>query len=277
MTSSLPFHPAPFKAAALAVALACSAGSSLAADGATLNITSFTVSAAEFSGTFAWTVDAYQSFTMNALQAGGAAGASTDDYSAANWDLGLNRHAQTANATATGNLVGFTDVMTQLATAGFNLNAAATPGAYVPAALPNYANASALQSGAFVLLDENGQLTGGSITFDVYYDLSVVAPAGDASGYSQTVLSLLSSSDGGGSASFNDGLLSSTFANGVGSTSGHFTWTYTLAAGEAAYYTLAGSAISSAVAAVPEPATYLLMAMGLAGIGSLRRRRLRDN
>ena len=59
-------------------------------------------------------------------------------------------------------------------------------------------------------------------------------------------------------------------------TSGHFTWTYTLAAGQAAYYTLSGSAIASAelaVAAVPEPETYALMLLGLAGIGVVARRR----
>jgi hypothetical protein len=263
------------RAAAVAACLAGVTGTSLAADGATLRITSFTVSAAEFSGNFVWTIDAYQSFDMNALQAGGAGGASTDTYSADNWDLGLNRFAQTPNAMATGNLVRFTDAMTQLATAGFNLDAVATPGPFVPAALPHYANASALQSGAFVLIDENGQPASGTVTFDVYYNLGVAAPEGAPSGYSQTVLNLLSSSDGGGSTSFADGLLSSAFAGGSGSTSGHFTWTYVLEAGQAAYYTLSGSAISSAVAAVPEPSTYLLMAMGLAGIGGLTRRRLR--
>lgn len=275
MTSSATFAhaAATFRAAALA-ALVGATGASLAADGASLRITSFTASAAEFSGNFVWTTDAFQSFNMNALQAGGAGGASTDIFSADNWDLGLNFTAQTPNAMATGNLVRFTDAMTQLATAGFNLDAVATPGSYVPAALPHYANASAQQAGAFVLIDENGQPASGTITFDVYYDLSVIAPAGAPSGYSQTVLSLLSSSDGGGNASFSDGLLSSSFANGAGSISGHFTWTFTLEAGQAAYYTLSGSAISSAVAQVPEPATYLVMAMGLLGIGGLTRRRL---
>ena len=66
-------------------------------------------------------------------------------------------------------------------------------------------------------------------------------------------------------------------AGGTGAiTSGHYSWTYTLAAGQVAFYTLSGSAIASAelaVAAVPEPETYALMLLGLAGMGAVARRR----
>lgn len=273
MTSSLTvrFTGTALRAVSAAAALACGAGASLAADNATLKITSFTVSAAEFSGSFAWTVDSYQSLDMSALEAGGLLGNRTDTYTANDWNLGLTRTAQTPNATASGNTVQFTDAATQLATAGFNLSAGATPGPYLPPALPNSAEALAQQSGAFVLLDGGGQLTGGTLTFDIYYDMTVAAPSGSPSGFGQTSLNLLSSSDGGGAASFGDGLLSSDFAGGTGSTSGRFTWTYTLAAGQAAYYTLSGNAL--AVAAIPEPGTYALMALGLAGIGVMARRR----
>lgn len=259
---------ATLKAVAVAAALACAAGSSMA--GAVLNITSFTATAAEFSGTYAYAVDAFQSFSMNALQGGGLYGAATPvNYSANNWNMGPNYTAQTANASATGNLVQFTDASTQLTTAGFNLAAQATP-SYQPPVPANYANASAQLQGAFILVDDFGADAAGSITFDLYYTMTLDTPSGGAGTYTQAVLNLLASSDGGGSDQFDDELLSTTLAGGNGSTSGHFTWTYVLQAGQAAYYTLSGSAIA---AAVPEPGTYALVGLGLLGAGALSRRR----
>lgn len=265
------FAGATLRAVSVAAALACGAGTSMAASDASLKITSFSVSAADFSGNFAWAMDPFQSFNISALEAGGLLGGPTSNFSSNDWNMGLNHSAQTASASAVGNTVQFTDVATQLTTGGFNLSAQATPGSTPPPALPNYANASGLQSGTFVLLDGDGQLAAGTITFDVYYDMSVATTDGTATQYSQTALNLLASSDSGDNKSFDDGLLSSALAGGAGSTSGHFSWTYTLAAGEAAYYTLSGSAI--AVAAIPEPGTYALMALGLLGIGAVARRR----
>jgi hypothetical protein len=264
------------RALGLAIALAFCAAPAMAGT-ATVNITSFTVSAADFSGNFAFATDAFQSYTMTALEAGGLLGAQGPiSFSAPDWNLGLNQVAQTANAKATGNTVNFTDVATQLTTAGFNLSAQATA-AHSPPLLPNYANATAGQEGTFVLLDGDGQLTGGTITFDLFYDMNVATPGSTAANYSQTTLNLLRSTDTQSTTSFADGLLSNSLTDGTGSImSGHYSWTYALAVGEAAYYTLSGSAIASAelaVAAVPEPETYALMLLGLAGIGVVKRRR----
>ena len=259
------------RALGLAIALAFCAAPAMAGT-ATLNITSFSVSAAEFSGNFAFAMDPFQSYNLSALEAGAGP---TVSFAADNWNLGPNHVAQTANTKATGNTVNFTDAATQLTTAGFNLSAQATA-AHSPPALPNSANASAVQAGTFMLLNETGAQTGGTITFDLFYDMSVSTPGRSAATYSQTVLNLLLSNDVDPDKSFADGLLSNNLAGGTGTTSGHFTWTYTLAADQVAFYTLSGSAIASAqlaVAAVPEPETYALMLLGLAGIGAVARRR----
>jgi PEP-CTERM motif len=270
---------ATLRAVSVAVALACGAGASVAGN-ATLNITSFSVSAADFSGNFAFALDdfSFQSYTLSALEGGGLFGAKSDNFSANNWNLGPNRLAQTANTKATGNTVNFTDSATQLTTAGFNLSAQATP-AYSAPTPPNFANATAGQSGAFELLDANGDPIAGTLTFDLFYDMSVsTAPNGSPTNYSQTTLNLDRSTDADPTTTFSDGLLSSAFPGGIGSTSGHYTWTYTLDAGEVAYYTLSGSAIASAsLVPIPEPETYALMLFGLAGIGAVARRRRTDH
>ena len=112
-----------------------------------VNITSFTVSAADFSGNFAFATDMFQSYTMTALEAGGLLGAQgPTSFSASDWNLGPNQLAQTANTKATGNTVNFTDASTQLTTAGFNLSAQATA-AHSPPLLPNSANATGSQVG----------------------------------------------------------------------------------------------------------------------------------
>lgn len=270
---SLGYVSPALKSLGVAAALVCATGAALAAD-ATVSITSFTASTDPFSGNYVWAMDPYQSFSMTALNGGGLYGAASDSYSADDWNQGSNRLAQTSRAMASGNTVQFTDAFTQLATAGFNLAAMALTGGSPVGTPANYANATALQAGTFTLIDGDGQAVAGSITFDVYYDLNVSQLSGGAPlTYAQTVLSLLASSDAGGSASFDDGLLSNDLAGGVGTVSGHFTWTFDLAAGEAAYYTLASSAI--AVAAVPEPGGFMMMGFGLFATGAFMRRRRR--
>jgi hypothetical protein len=236
---------------------------------ATLNITSFSVSAAEFSGNFAFAMDPFQSYNLQALEAGAGP---TQNFSADNWNLGLNHQVQTANTKATGNTVNFTDAATQLTTAGFNLSAQATA-AHSPPALPNYANASALQSGTFVLFDETGARTGGTITFDLFYDMSVSTPGSTATTYSQTVLNVLRSSDAADTTSFTDGLLSNNLTGGAGPTSGHFSWTPRwLRTGRVLHARAARSRAPNFGRRRSEPETYALM-LRLAGIGAVARRR----
>jgi hypothetical protein len=256
----------------LALGLGCAAGSALAAPiTAGVSITGFTVSTS-VADAYVWPVDAvaYQNWQMTALNAGGLLGTSTNTYSANDLNP-VARLAQTSSALAKGDTAQFTDNFTQLSTYGFNLSASASPYDYLPAAPSNSANATALQSGGFTLIDAFGTGVAGNLVFTLYYDLDVSSPYGSAPGtYAEALLNLLASSDAGDSFSGADELHSFNEPGGVGSRSGFITWTFNLGADESAYYTLSGTA---AAFAIPEPGAMLLASTSLLAMALAGRRR----
>lgn len=257
----------------LGAAMTLVAGASFA--GATVNITSFIVSTDGIpfvEPKFAWASDPTSDLTLAALDAGGLYGAGNNAYSAESWDFSSNFSANTAYATATGNVITFTDAMTQLATGGFNLLALATRASPGPGStLANSATATGLQTGGFTLLGGDGLGVAGTITFDIYYSLDVSTPAGGDLVDDAEALVNFYAADSDGNSSFADALRSSALAGGAGSMDGHFTVSFNLAAGEVAYYALGGTAFASA-SPVPEPNALFLGSLGLAVVGAAIRK-----
>ncbi len=254
---------------AAAAVLATAAGASHA--GATVSIDYFGVSS---QAGYVWTVDAYQRFQSDALQAGGLGGGVQSTNEAANWQQGSNTTAQTANAQATGVLTEQIEFWPQyLATPLFSLAASTSRGgSYGVPALPNYANALGLLAGGFTLIDFDGNALAGDITFTIYYTLNVASATNlsRSSDYAEALFGVDAYDD---DEAYDTSLhaLSSDFANGMsGDISGVLTWTFNLLAGEIAGFTVTGSAISSS--AVPEPGVLALAATGMLGAGLARRR-----
>ena len=258
------------RAVAVAAALACSAGASLAGD-ASVKVTSFTVSAAEFSGNFAFAMDPFQSYNMSALEAGCGADRellrreleSRPEPRRANREH--ERHRQHSELHRCGDTVD--DGGLQLVGPGHSGTFAACTAELRQRDCRPVRHLRAFER------RRRPRRRHDHVRPLLRHERLRAGQLGGT--YSQTALNLLLSSDASDDKSFADGLLSNNLAGGTGATSGHFSWTYTLAAGEAAYYALSGSAIASAelAAPIPEPETYALMLLGLAGIGTVARRR----
>lgn len=272
MTTPSIFQRVAKPAATALVALGFAVGAAHAVPvTAAVSVTGFSVTTSA-TDAYVWTLSsaAFQQWSTSALNAGGLNGASSSDFSANDLNP-LSRLAQTNLAQAKGSTVQFTDNFTQLITAGFTLSALAQPSILPPVALPNSGEANAAQSGGFTLINALGDAVAGDLNFTVFYDLAVDAGGdGAPSRVSDASISLLASSDGGGSFAADQSLSSVDEAGGVGLGSGSFTWAFQLAAGEAAYYTLAGTTLAQAV---PEPHALALLALSLAAATLATRRR----
>jgi hypothetical protein len=262
-------------AAAAFLALGLVGASQAAPVTAAVSVTYFSVTTSAVDA-YVWAVDtaAFQQWAMTALNAGGLNGAASNDISANDLNP-LSRLAQTSLAEAKGSTVQFTDNTTQLTTTGLTLGARATPSLLPPVAFPNSGEANATQSGGFTLIDALGGSVAGDLSFTLFYDLGVDAGGGTApTQMADASLSLLASSDAGGAFAAADALSSGDEPGGMAQRSGSFTWAFQLAAGEAAYYTLSGTALAQAV---PEPHGLALLALSLAGAACATRRRPAGN
>ena len=245
------------KALAVAGSLACFASASSAQDASVL-ITSFSWTTTD--GTTLSFFNPDQNFYTNAQNGGGVFGAQTDQFDTNDYDpaiAGVNlSNAQAALSTF--------DPQTFWATAS------TTRSSNPPGTPRNQATADGFQSGDFSLSAP------GTVTFIIDYTLSVAKPGGSlATDYASAVLNFATSFAGQQPNNVSDQLLSFNQLNGTTSKDGEFRVDVTLLEDQVGSYTLEGVAQSFAVAAVPEPQEWAMLASGFVVLGGfLRRRRM---
>jgi hypothetical protein len=247
------------KALAVAGALACCANLSFAQDASVL-ITSFSYITPD--GTTLSFFNPDQRFYSNVQNGGGVFGSQTDQYEQNDYGF-LTVGVNNANGQA---------AISTFVPQTFWATASTSRGAYPGGTPRNQATADAFQSGDFALDDS----VAGTITLVVDYTLSVTKPAGGSltSDYSFAGLTFTTSSAGRQGTSTSDQMYSFDQLSGSATRNGEFRVNVNLLEDQVVSYTLEGIAQSYAVAAVPEPQEWALLAGGLVALsGFVRRRR----
>jgi hypothetical protein len=258
------------RAAALAAALMFTANVACAGS-ASVVINGFTIGTSADAAVFVFApLDFMQQvWDLRAVEGGGPqqlVSGSVPDWS------NVNETAATALAHATVSSLQATDVLTQLATPIFTLEADAS-------GANNVGTGSMISSGGFCFGDgvgfdgtSAGCNAAGELTFTVYYDLIVGLAPADSAGARAEAAAHLDIMNGAGlvTAAFSD-LASTDLA---GSRLGEsFTYTLALPAGESAFFDLSGSVRADAASTlVAEPDGPALIAVAGLALAWMRRR-----
>jgi hypothetical protein len=237
----------------------------LAADAnATVQVTGLQFSASD-GLSFSWLAGSgYQALFAESREAGGLGGNQLAD------PAPLDSWADQALATATAHAAATAGAgVTGLLSAGASASRAV---AAVQPAQPHAGNSWAMQSGWF-------QLSGaGQLTIVVDYQLSASAPLGDGQD-SQALAGLqlqAGNLDTGSSGSDGLQLWSFELPGGSASRSGSLQLVVNITGpGQTGFYDLRANADVSAIATVPEPGGWAMLALGLATLGAMVRRQRR--